>query len=148
MSEFIEKYKEVSGREVATEEEAVQHFKNLEKLAFAKQEDMKKEAKTELEVEFRETEAAKIKEAEDKIKAEYEPFKSFVEQAGIKDLSKVNPLAIAEYIGEQHEDIKPRTDVVDTQIAQNELEAKIKNGRATQDERNAYMRMTVLKGKK
>ena len=140
---MLEEYNKITGREFASEAEAVQHLTNLQKLAFAKSEDLKKEAKTELEVEYRESEAKKIKEAEDKLL----PYKAFVEQAGIKDLTKVNPVAIAEYLGEQHEDIKPRTEAVDTHAAANELETKIKLGTATQEERGAYLRLTVLKKK-
>ena len=123
MSEFIEKYKEISGREVATEEEAVKHFQNLSELAFSKKEKFKEE----FQVEANAILELKLKEKEEELNKALEPFKKFVEDAGV-DITKVNPLAIKEYIGESHEDIKPRTQSVDTEAEKKDLERRAKNG--------------------
>ena len=114
MTDFVEKYKEISGRDVESEEAAIEHFKNLSTLAFAKKE--------------------KDEEVNKKIegaKKELKPFKAFVDSIGV-DLTGENASEVAEsikeYLGEQHDDIKPRTATVDDAAVLKELEKKVLTG--------------------
>lgn len=143
---MLELYNEVSGRSFESEAEAVEHLANLQKLAFKKKEEVKDEFRAQLEADFTKKTEDAVKAKEEELKAQYEPFKKFIEQANIR-LDKVNPLAIAEYLGEQHEDIKPRTEAVDSQQEAKTLEEKIESGKATQEDRARYVRLTVLKNR-
>jgi tRNA U34 5-carboxymethylaminomethyl modifying GTPase MnmE/TrmE len=140
---MLDKYNEVTGRTFENEEAAVEHLKNLQKLAFSKQEDAQKDALKQYEIELE----TKLKEKEEAVTKDLAPYKAWIENAGV-DLQKVNPLAIKEYLGESHEDIKPRAEQVNNRAEVESLEQKIASGRATQNEREAYMRKTVLGPKK
>ena len=117
MTDFIEKYKEISGRDVESEEAAIEHFKNLSALAFAKKEKDEDANK-------------KIEDA----KKELEPFKAFVESIGV-DLTSENTSKVAEsikeYLGEQHGDIKPRAASTDPNADKKALEESVRRGDAS-----------------
>ncbi len=132
MTEFVEKYKEISGRDVETEEAAIEHFKNLSVLAFSKKE-----------------QDDEVNKKIDDAKKEMEPFKAFVESLGV-DLASENVGDITEslklYLGQQHDDIKPRTTVVDAEADKKELAKLVKMG--DKDARRKLIQLMGLGDKK
>ncbi len=120
---ILEKIQEITGREYKTEEEALKHLKNIQGLAFSKKEDLKKELQNEFDSAMEE-ERGKVKEETEK---KYTKYEEFILEAGI-DLEKVNPLAIKEYLGEQHAEIAPRAAVQESTNNKVELENRARTG--------------------
>jgi len=105
--EILAALKEISGREdLASVEDFKTHYDNLNQFRVKKTDDIK----SEIQKEFDTQKVELANKAKEEVKKELEPYKKWIEDAGIKDIKTVNPIAVAEYIGEQHEDIKPRSE--------------------------------------
>lgn len=118
-SEFHKKIEELSKREFVSEEEAVKHYSNLASFIGKKKEDYAKE----LEPKIQEM----LTENEKKIKESYSKYENFIKEAGI-DINTVNPLAIKEYVGEQHGDIRPRADANQDEAKKQDTRNKASRG--------------------
>ena len=119
----IEKYNEITGREFQSEEDMLSHIKNLQDLAFSKKEEIRKELQSDFDTKI-EQEKEKVRdETEDK----FQKYRVFIRDANI-DLDKVNPLAIKEYLGEQHSEIAPRAATEESISRKLNLEKKAKAG--------------------
>ena len=134
MEETLKLLQEVSGREFADMEDFKKHYQNLSSYIGKKKEDFRNELMPEFE--------ARVTAEVNKVKEGYVKHETFIKEAGI-DLEKVNPLAIKEYIGESHQDIKPRMSGEDESAKMDKLKRLTMQG--NRDARTELIKLSLGK---
>lgn len=137
VEDILSYVQKITGRTDLTDLDAFEkHYHNLSDFISKKKDDFRKELEPDL--------SKVISEEKKKVEDSFKPVADWIKEAGV-DITKVQPLAVKEFLGEQHQEIAPRN--VNAGVEKESVLQGLKNDiRRTnsQDAKEEYVKKALL----